>query len=100
MTRLIYSQKAREDLNGILDYIAEHSPGTAVRFVEGLMATCDLLTTQPRMGDSVERIAPGLRRFTHKRYVIFYRYHEDEGVLRIRRVLHHARDAERQSFDD
>lgn len=99
MTKLIDSEKAREDLHGILDYLEQNAPRSAAPFVEGLLATCELLCTQPRMGILVERIAPGLRQFTHRRYVIFYRYHEQEDSLRIRRVLHHALDTKRQSFD-
>lgn len=99
MTRLIYRQRAREDLNEILDHIAEHAPGAAVRSVASLMATCELLATQPNIGVLVENISPGLRRITHRSYVIFYRHDSTEDVVRIVRVLHHARDVGRASFE-
>ncbi len=98
MMRLVYSELSRDDLLGILDYIAEHDPGAALRFVEGIKATCELLCTQPALGEQCDRIAPGLRRFTYRTYVIYFGYHPDEGLVRIRRVLHHARDEEQQAF--
>ncbi|TWT89682.1 Plasmid stabilization system protein [Pseudobythopirellula maris] len=99
MTRLIYSKRSRDDPLDILDYLAERSPGTAVRFVEGLMATCELLRVYPQMGTQRDNIAPSFRLFSHRTYAIFYRFAANEGVVRISRVLHPSRETGEQSFD-
>ena len=44
------------------------------------------------MGEAVDHIRPGLRRFTHGKYLIFYEPHEN-GIGLVR-VLHGARKIE------
>lgn len=49
-----------------------------------------MLGRQPLIGESVGELSPGLRRIPYGKYVIYY---EHEGsIVRIRRVVHGARD--------
>lgn len=100
MIRVVYSEACLADFRNILDYLNQHTTEYAGRLLNEIMDTCELIATQPRMGTARENIAPGLRLLTHRPYAIFYRYNEEENVIRIQRVLHHSRDIGSQAFDE
>lgn len=85
MAVLEYSEPALFDLDDIWVYIAKGSRSNAERFTNELVETCRLLAAQPGMGRKRDDLKPGLRMFTHRRYVILYTEVED-GVF-IERVL-------------
>lgn len=72
MARVSRRPLAAADLLDIWDHIAEDSLDEADRWVDRLEEKLDLLATQPLMGRSREELAPGLRSFPFRRYVIFY----------------------------
>ena len=88
--RLDFSPLAQTDLEAIGDYIAQDSPGNAIRFVEGLRAQCEKITRAPLAYLARQDLADGLRSCALGRYVIFFRLIVD-GV-RIARILHSALD--------
>jgi toxin ParE1/3/4 len=96
MKRLFYSERATEDLKGILDYIALDKPVAASHFVDGIIETCRLLAANPEMGMRREDLAPALRCFTYRGYGIYYRNLDAEVM--IERVLHPSLDVRRQEF--
>ena len=49
-----------------------------------------MLGRQPLIGESVGELSPGLRRIPYGNYVVYYE--QDGNVVRIRRVVHGARD--------
>ena len=90
------AQRAAADLDEITAYIAADNLTAAVRVLDALQSTFELLSTQPGIGASVERLAPGLRMFVSQKpannYAVFFRH--DDGVVEIVRVLNAARDWE------
>ncbi|MBI1814057.1 MAG: type II toxin-antitoxin system RelE/ParE family toxin [Deltaproteobacteria bacterium] len=92
MRRGVVSKSPQAQLD-ILDaalFIAEGDPLASDRFVDALTTTFDRLATFPLIGRARPELAPGLRSFPHRTYVIFYRP-TPRGV-HIVRVLHGARD--------
>lgn len=73
-------------------HIAEDNPSAAARWLDQIEEKFLLLAKQPYMGEAVDHIRPGLRRFTHGNYLIFYEPRET-GIGLVR-VLHGARKIE------
>jgi toxin ParE1/3/4 len=90
MTRLVFTPLAETDLLGILEYIAEHHPLTAMKVVERIRDICGKLRQFPEMGQPRPEFAGSLRSFPIQRWVIFYRVAGD--TVEVHRVLDGARD--------
>jgi toxin ParE1/3/4 len=90
MAQVIRSERAQQDLEGILDYLDSQSTQAADRFAVKLDQTCDLHALHPQLGASAEEYAPSLRHFTVWNYAIFYRPIADG--IEIIRIIHGARD--------
>ena len=92
----IYSLRALMEMDGIANYIQQDSPRAALRFLDAIEKTCELLLTFPEMGALVETDEPDLEGFRHflvsgyDKYVIVYRIRA--GKIRIERVVHGSRD--------
>ncbi|WP_326538038.1 type II toxin-antitoxin system RelE/ParE family toxin [Pseudorhodoferax sp.] len=78
------------DLADIWAFIADDSEQQADLFLDSMEDKLVLLATQPHMGRERPELAPGLRSFPVKRYVVFYRALRDG--IEVLRVLHSARD--------
>lgn len=87
---LIYSGKARDDLENILRYIAHDSPRSARRWVAAIEARCGKLRQFPELGVERADLAAGLRIFPFRRAVIAYRVLP--GRIRIVCVLYGGQD--------
>jgi toxin ParE1/3/4 len=77
VARLRFSAAAKDDLDSIAEYIAEASGSRelAERFTGGLRKKCRDLAGQPiQIGRPRDELAPGLRSYPFKRYMIFFRY--------------------------
>ncbi len=48
--RVVWLDSALNDAEGIADYIAQHNPAAAARFLERLFAATDHLADHPEMG--------------------------------------------------
>jgi toxin ParE1/3/4 len=96
--RLLYSERAVEDIESILEYIARDKPGAAVTFGEEIIATCELIASNPGVGERREEIAPQLKRYSYRGYAIYFRVSDDS--VRVQRVIHGARDSGRIVFDE
>ena len=81
---------AISDLMEIWSYIADDSETNADAFIDELYDTMSNLGHQPAMGREREELAPGIRSFPVRRYVIFYRH--VSSAVEVVRVLHGARD--------
>ena len=93
--KLRFSLAAIADAEGIRDYIAQDNPGAAVRVVDRIGATIEILRDFPRLGHAglvegtLELLVPGLP------YVVIYEQNRDaEGGITILRIYHVARDRE------
>lgn len=94
MPRFVVRPRARIDIDGIWDYIAEDSVAQADAFVDRMTAKFNLLAHQPELGRTRDDLMSNLRSFRFERYIIFYCAITD-GV-EIIRVLHGMRDVEAQ----
>jgi toxin ParE1/3/4 len=98
VSRLKFTQLAREDFQRIGDYIAKDNPVAAFNFVDRLQARCILLTDRPGIGRKRNEIKLNMRSATEGEYVIFYRALPDG--IEIVRVIHSKRDLGKISFSD
>jgi len=71
MARYRLNSKAEEDLLDIWSYIAENSPASATRLIRAFHQHFTLLAENARLGQARPDIAPELRYFPVKRYLIF-----------------------------
>jgi toxin ParE1/3/4 len=92
MARVDRFRRAEEDLLAIAEYIARDNPGAAARWLDQIEEKLLLLAKHPYMGEAVDSLRPGLRRFSHGKYLIFY---EPRATgIGLVRVLHGARRIE------
>lgn len=73
MPSFVVRPRARIDIDGIWDYIAEDSDAQADAFVDRMTAKFKLLARQPELGRMRDDLMTKLRSFPFERYVIFYR---------------------------
>lgn len=91
MPRVVYAPEAEDDLVGIAEYIARDKPVAARRWVAKIRDTCELLSTQPEMGELRKNFGePDCRSFSVGNYVIFFRAAEDG--IEVARIIHGSRD--------
>ena len=91
MAKVHYSSLAAKDLYDNAEYIARDKPDAAFRWIEAIEETCELLATNPEMGERRNiRNLGHCRSVTCGKYVIFFRGVAD-GV-EIIRVVRGERD--------
>ncbi len=88
--RLAITDAAKADLVEIWRYIGAEYPAAADHLIDEITAKFDLLEDMPDAGRTRDELAPRVRSFPVKRYLIFYRL--SENTLEILRVVHGARD--------
>jgi toxin ParE1/3/4 len=88
-----FSAEARRDLRGIHDYIAADDPAAALRLVERIEQSCQLLAENPLIGEACEFLAERLRMTVVGNYIVFHRPADDGAE--IARIIHGARDGRR-----
>jgi toxin ParE1/3/4 len=89
MPKIIIAPLAQADIDEIWDYIARDSIRNADRFVDRIEQRFGLLADNPRLGVARNDLRPGLRRFRHARYLVYYRL--VRGGIEVVRVVHGAR---------
>ncbi len=94
MSRLFITPLAEQDLQDILEYIAQHRPQTARKWYEVLREKCAFLAQHPELGEHRPELADAIRSFSVNRWVIFYRLTGD--VVEIHRILDGSRDVRSQ----
>lgn len=93
MPKLRWLASARADLLDILEFVARQSgsTATAVRLVADLRGKCSDLAGLPGiMGRPRPELRPDIRSFSHKGYVIFFRY--EAGMFQVVNIIHGHRD--------
>jgi plasmid stabilization system protein ParE len=88
--RLLYTQKALNDLAEIIGRIAKDDSASASRFGASLLHHIDLLSRFPRMG-ALTRKRPGVRKLVHSPVLVYYRIQEDKRAVEVLHVRHAAR---------
>ena len=89
---LRYSEDALDDLDQILDFIAEDSSERALAFIERLKSSIELLITFPGLGVSCQSkgIKENCRVMIFESYLIFYTVSE-ENIL-VLSIINVAKD--------
>ena len=91
------SNRARGNLIEIYNYTVGHFGAyQAEAYYAGLIRTFDLLADFPNIGQRVDELAEGYRRFRFQAHVVFYTFQHDQ--VEIRAVLHYARDIRPELF--
>ena len=90
--KLRYSEDALDDLDQILDFIAEDSSDRALAFIERLKSSIELLVAFPGLGVSCQSkgIAEDCRVMIFEAYLIFYSVSE-ENIL-VLSIVNAAKD--------
>src|SRR4051812_33369240 len=97
MLRLQFSDRSRADLTEVWDRIADDSHRQADAVHERIYERCLQLIDQPKIGHRRDEVKRGLRCINSDGYAIFYRI--TGTIVRISRIIHHARNLSRISFD-
>ncbi len=91
---------ATADMLAIVDYLREHNPVAAVRFVEAAQATFEHLTRTPYAYPTASWESSRLSQMrwrpltgAFRSYLVFYQIAEGD-IVEVVRVLHSARDIE------
>jgi plasmid stabilization system protein ParE len=88
--RLLFTQRALNDLAEIIGHIAEDDDEAASRFGDALLDHVDLLTRFPRMGETIRKRSR-VRKLLHSPIVVYYRIREDKGAVEVLHFRHGAR---------
>lgn len=91
---IIFTRRAASDLEGIFNYIANRSPGTAPRIIERLVNAIDSLATFPhryRVIDPQPRIRGEIRMMPVSPYLVYYRILQSQSAVRVITVRHGSR---------
>lgn len=89
MPRLLITDDAREDMWAIWLFIAQDNPSVADRLVDRIDRTLQLLAANTKMGEAVDYLRSGIRRFRVGNYLLFFEA-IDDGI-RLMRVYHASR---------
>jgi len=90
MSRFAVGERAIADMDEIWSYIARDNPEAAQRQTRRFFDRFEQLARQPDIGESIGYLTAGLRRSLVGNYVVYYEIETDH--VRIRRVIHAARD--------
>jgi toxin ParE1/3/4 len=88
--RLLYTQRALNDLAEIIGHIAEDDAQAASRFGNSLISHLELLARFPRMGGLVRK-RPSVRKVVHSPYLVYYHVREATREIEVLHVRHGAR---------
>lgn len=88
--RLLFTQRALDDLAEIIGRIAEDDADAAERFGNSLLDHVELLTRFPRMGGTIRKRAR-VRKLSHSPILVYYQVREDRRVIEILHLRHASR---------
>jgi plasmid stabilization system protein ParE len=89
--RLLYSQRALNDLEQIIGHIAEDDASAAELFGDSLLDHLELLERFARIGTPTRNRAE-VRKLIHSPIVVYYRIHESRRLVEILHFRHGARN--------
>ncbi len=88
--KIIITQEALADLDGILDYIGADNPEAAGRFGNALLNHAEILATFPHIGAPVNK-RKGIRSMLHTPIRIYYRLNQEREAVEILHFWHGSR---------
>ena len=90
MVEIVWSSIAQDDLNEIIDYIAQDSLEFALSFYEQVKEKLENLTEFPNIGRKVPELEdPNIRELIFRNYRLIYRFLGDR--IHILRIIHGSR---------
>lgn len=89
--KVVYAERARQDMAAIYDYIALRNGRAAQAVEDAIRTTCEALADFPFAAPATDE--PNVRRAPLVRYpyTIFYRVNVEREHVEIARVIHSAR---------
>ncbi len=93
-SRLLFTQRALNDLAEIVGHIAEDDAVAAERFGNSLLDHVDLLTRFPRIGVTIRKRSR-VRKLSHSPILVYYQVHEDKHLVEILHLRHASRKSPR-----
>jgi plasmid stabilization system protein ParE len=79
------SEAARDDLGAVVRFLAQKSPQSASNIGNEILDVALSLSIMPRRGTRVRK-RPGLRKLSHRYYLIFYQVNEAEQWVEVVRI--------------
>jgi plasmid stabilization system protein ParE len=92
--RLLFTQRALNDLAEIIGHIAEDDDEAASHFGNALLDHVDLLTRFPRMGNPIRKWSR-VRKLLHSPILVYYQIREDKGAVEVLHFRHGSRKTAR-----
>ena len=90
--KIVWTERASEDLGAIVRYIARHNPDAAASMGYGILDRADILCEFPEAGGVLPEFHdPAWRQLIYRAYRIVYRVNRDSESIEIVRVWHAAR---------
>jgi addiction module RelE/StbE family toxin len=92
------TEEAKRDVDGITEYIERDNPDAARRFFEQFIRDCTRLSELPHIGVVSSFHHSALHTVRQhpiggfEKFLIFYSFSKQEGIVEIIRVIHGARD--------
>jgi plasmid stabilization system protein ParE len=92
--RLLFTQRALNDLAEIIGHIADDDDEAASRFGTALLDHVDLLTRFPRMGSTIRKRSR-VRKLLHTPILVYYQVREDKRLVEVVHLRHASRKSPR-----
>ena len=90
--RIIWTEKASEDIEAVVRYIARHNRKAAAEIGQGIFDRVQVLLKQQESGTILEELDdPTIRKIIFKNWKIVYQHSANEQLIIILRVWHAAR---------
>lgn len=83
--RVILSRPALADLAAIVAFLASANQTAATKIGHELLAVCESLALLPERGSPVRR-RPGLRKLSHRYYLVYYQVDPTRHLFEIVRI--------------
>ena len=96
MSRLQISNRARDDLRDIWDYVSERNLPAADALLDRFLDVAETLAEQPHAGRARPELGSAIRSFPVGEYAIFYE--PRTAGIEVIRVLHGHRDIDADLF--
>jgi len=90
MPAVKYTRRAIDCLREVHDYVAQESAQAAQELLNDIRMKCRTYAENPLMGTASEEYGPGIRRFPHGKYVVFYMA-SNSGII-VLSIYHGARN--------
>ena len=90
--RIVFDVAARDDLDRIFAWIAEHNPGAAHEMAWRIEARIELLATPGLSHLGRPGLVEGTRELVEPPYIVVYKVDEDHQQIRVVSIVHGARN--------